>query len=571
MQWKSWLVVGAALTLVVFGACGKDKPTGPQTGMIAVSSDPSGARIYIDGEYTRKVTPYTLKDIEEGLHALKLTLEHHADWHDTVDVVANDVVIVHAELVSLVGSIAVSSDPSGARIYLDGSNTHKVTPDTLFNVGVGSRVIKLTLFRHLDWVDTVRVGSDSLTVVEATIIPESGKIVVTSSPGGAEIWLDGENTNQVTPDTLENVPLGSHTVKLVLESYEEYTRTVYLSRQGEIESVHAMLTLKCPGGIIGDLNLLPEIQIVGLELGIRTIRGIANNIDASVVRVVLWAKTDIWYVQPLIVSPYTTICADGSWQNWTHPWSRMVALLVDTTYIPGSIRLEHPSSDPGVIAWDEYPEPSADRIINFGGYKWKVKTAEAYRAGPGPNYFSGSESDVWLDSDGLHLTTVHRGGKWYCTEVFADHSFGYGIYTFQLGSRVDSLDYRAVFAGFVYESASREIDIEFSRALADPDNAQYVVQPYNNPGNIIRFMMPAAEFSTHRFEWREDRIEFTSWTGLSENPNPGDIIYSWTYTGFDIPPPGGERMRFNLWLFWGEPPLGGRGDEVVIKSFRYQP
>ncbi|MGB5373439.1 MAG: hypothetical protein WBN15_06620, partial [Polyangiales bacterium] len=42
-----------------------------------------------------------------------------------------------------------------------------------------------------------------------------------------------------------------------------------------------------------------------------------------------------------------------------------------------------------------------------------------------------------FDASGLHLTTVQRAEKWYCTEVVLQQSLGYGTYEFRLGSRVD--------------------------------------------------------------------------------------------------------------------------------------
>jgi hypothetical protein len=50
----------------------------------------------------------------------------------------------------------------------------------------------------------------------------------------------------------------------------------------------------------------------------------------------------------------------------------------------------------------------------------------------------------------------------------------------------------------------------------------------------------------------------------------GDVIHEWDYRGPDIPPPGGERMRFNLWLFRGSAPDSGQGDAVVVDSFSFQ-
>lgn len=290
-------------------------------------------------------------------------------------------------------------------------------------------------------------------------------------------------------------------------------------------------------------------------------------------RVVLWAKTDRWYVQPFVADPYTEII-DGEWSSFTHPWSRIVALLIDETYEPGATRSYHPAADPGVIAWDECsqalgcPDPSY-RTIDFSGFTWEVKSAEEHRAGPGPNYFSDDESDIFADGDGLHLRTVERDGTWYATEVLLRESLGYGRYTFQLSTRVDNLAYKTVFAGFIYESNEREVDVEFSRFLAAPQNAQYVVQPYTVEGNLHTFDQPAANETTHRFIWSAESLIFESWEGYGPNPTSETAIDSWTYTGDYVPPAGGESFHFNLWLFDGLAPE--HADEVVVRSFSFEP
>jgi hypothetical protein len=309
------------------------------------------------------------------------------------------------------------------------------------------------------------------------------------------------------------------------------------------------------------------INIVNLQPGDNTVHGRANILDTALYRVVLWAKTDRWYVQPSIANPYTFVQSDGTWSNSTYPWDRMVALLVDLTYDPGSIRDYHPSMDPGVVCWDEYPHKSI-KYFNWSNHRWRIKKGDLL--GPGPNYFSDDTANVWIDQENrLHLKIDYRDNKWYCAEVVLDHSLGYGLYTFKLDSRVDSLDYNTIFAGFIYEMIDEEFDIEFSQRLADPFNAQYVAQPWYTPGNIEFFNMPSSSKTSHSFEWRSDRIICNSWNGHSDTPTGATLIHSWTYTGEDIPMPGGERMIFNLYLFGGEAPVQGLEDEAIITSFQY--
>jgi len=57
------------------------------------------------------------------------------------------------------------------------------------------------------------------------VTPTKGNIFITSSPSGAQIWLQGVNTTQVTPDTLMNITPGSYLVTLKLQNYEDTTFT----------------------------------------------------------------------------------------------------------------------------------------------------------------------------------------------------------------------------------------------------------------------------------------------------------------------------------------------------------
>ena len=78
--------------------------------------------------------------------------------------------------------------------------------------------------------------------------------------------------------------------------------------------------------------------------------------------------------------------------------------------------------------------------IQFSGYTWMVKKS-AGKVGPGPNYFSDSTANVFVDTAGrLHLRMTKSRNKWYCAEVICTQSLGYGTYRFYLDSAVDALD-----------------------------------------------------------------------------------------------------------------------------------
>ena len=211
------------------------------------------------------------------------------------------------------------------------------------------------------------------------------------------------------------------------------------------------------------------------------------------------------------------------------------------------------------------------RIISFAGYDWVVEDSDESTVGPGPNYFSSSEDNVWVDNQGrLHLKIVQRDGKWYCSKVALWNAYGYHKYVFYLDSRVDQLDKNVVAGLFAYLSDEQEIDIEVSKwGKANNDNCQFAVQPSTNAGNKVRFNLPLKDdYSTHFFNWQKDSIEFGSYLGKSLTPPEEDVVKTWTYTGKDIPTSPDLRIKINLWLFKGKFPSDNQDNELIIKDFK---
>lgn len=209
---------------------------------------------------------------------------------------------------------------------------------------------------------------------------------------------------------------------------------------------------------------------------------------------------------------------------------------------------------------------TAAGILQFSGYNWMVKESGDSKVGPGPNYFSAH--GVRVDNNGLHLKAELRKNRLYCAEVVSLERFGFGTYRFQTGPEVTQLDRNLVLGMFTWSDAAdyhhREIDIEISRwGQAGNDNAQFVVQPYTDPENILRFMLPAHHPAfTHSFIWTPGQVFFES--------RSGGALIKRAVMKHDIPEPGGERARINVWSM--APRLAGDGvTEIVMKRFEFEP
>jgi hypothetical protein len=296
-----------------------------------------------------------------------------------------------------------------------------------------------------------------------------------------------------------------------------------------------------------------------------------------------------WWSKPTCAQEVTPINPDGTWstsivtggsdQNAT----RIAALLVSTNYnqpcvlglanLPATIYSQ-------AIAHAIVTRPSPGvRFLSFSGYDWWVKTGTA--VGPGPNNFSDSTNNVWVDTNGwLHVAITKSNTQWQCAEIISARSFGYGSYRFEVNSNIDAVDLNTTLGMFTWSDdpayTDREIDVEASRwdDSSDTDNTQFVIQPPTNSANLVRYRTPPADIdSTHLFTWQSNQVSWIAVKGAYTPPvAKSNLIRSYTFTTAPaVPQNGDECVHINFWLINGNPPANGQPSAFVIKSFRFVP
>ena len=280
------------------------------------------------------------------------------------------------------------------------------------------------------------------------------------------------------------------------------------------------------------LKAAPAIQITNVPAygAYGNLGGIVFNADPARQRVAVFIYVGGgWYSKPTCAQPLTAIQPDGSWTANITPVASdinatiIAALLVSSNYnqacVLGAAGLPLTVSQQALAsAYVSRFNPVA-RQFTFCDYAWWIKNS-ASLAGPGPNYFSDSTNNVWMDASGrLHLKLTHRNNQWQCAEVISARSFGYGQYRFTVSAPVDSLDPGVVLGLFTWSNDSaynyREIDVELARwnNALDPNNSQFVVQPAG-AGQLQRFAVPAGVTnSTFTFTWQPGRVDFQALRG----------------------------------------------------------
>lgn len=292
-------------------------------------------------------------------------------------------------------------------------------------------------------------------------------------------------------------------------------------------------------------------------------------------QIVLYAHSGAWWVQPFTAHPLTNILPDGTWRNSTHLGTEYAALLVDSSYRPPSKIESLPVIGNGVIAVATVKGKEttviAQKTVHFSGYDWIVRRASSSRGGETNDY---DPENAWLDKNGfLHLRMGERNGKWSCAEVSLPRSLGYGTYRFVVQDTA-SLIPSAVVGLFTWDEVAsvgfrNELDIELSRwGNPKSKNAQYVVQPFYVPENIVRFMVPSGTV-THTFRWEPSKVSFESVQGAGHNV--GAKSFSEHVFTSGIPTPANETIHLNLYDYYHSKNSSQQPSEVVIEKFEYLP
>jgi hypothetical protein len=110
-------------------------------------------------------------------------------------------------------NLSIGSVPDGAEIFLDGIRTGLLTPATIPHVSTGYHRISITAPERIPVTSLIHIaGSEcaegGYTVQYPLEWYGSGSINLTSDPPGAAVSFIGLKTGEVTPCTLEGIPLG---------------------------------------------------------------------------------------------------------------------------------------------------------------------------------------------------------------------------------------------------------------------------------------------------------------------------------------------------------------------------
>ena len=294
-------------------------------------------------------------------------------------------------------------------------------------------------------------------------------------------------------------------------------------------------------------------------------------------RIVVYARSGPWWVQPWPDNPLIPIQADSTWSTPTHLGFEYAALLVEPRYQPPPTMDVAPSQGGAVVAVAIVkgvgdPQFAPTRPLHFSGYDWEVRTIASDRGGLN-NLYDGD--NAWTDASGaLHLRIKKKADRWSCAEVVLTRSLGYGTYVWTVRD-ISKLEPAIVLSMNTFDDWGgdqhyRELDVEISRwgDAASKNNAQYGIQPFYVPGNVALFAAPSGTL-THSMHWESGRASFKTVRGSSMRTG-APVVSEHVFTA-GVPTPGQERVQLFFYIVASDKSPLQKDSEVVIEKFEYLP
>jgi len=217
-----------------------------QAGYLRIESKPPGALVIIDGMLIG-MTPVTYPVNPSETAPLTITVSANGYHSYTVSytptVSPGKTAYISAELVPTgsLGTLVVKSQPTGALVMVDEGKGQQ-SPWTYQDIRAGGHLVQAYLSGYKPYATIVDIPDGGTITADAVLQPlsEVGIIQAKSSPGGADVYVDGIYRGS-TAATIGNVAAGTHFVLLKAVGYQDWTGLVEVETK-KITSLEIPLT-----------------------------------------------------------------------------------------------------------------------------------------------------------------------------------------------------------------------------------------------------------------------------------------------------------------------------------------
>ena len=195
----------------------------PNWGDIAFSTEPPGARIFVDDTDTGLRTDGVVQ-ILDGEHDIRLTLPGHRSHRQRILVTAGEErTLPGVKLQRADGTLVVRTRPAGAGVTVDGRFQGEAPVSIALQSG---RSYEVQAFKggFAPRSAPVRLNSGEERILNLNLEELTGRVIVQADPAEARLFIDGRPAGTANR-TLE-LPVRPHRLEIRLDGYAGYRREI---------------------------------------------------------------------------------------------------------------------------------------------------------------------------------------------------------------------------------------------------------------------------------------------------------------------------------------------------------
>lgn len=195
----------------------------PNWAEVGVTSTPSGAEIFIDGEATGQSTPSVIEALA-GEREISLALPGHKTHRQRILAQAGlPMKLAPISLVQADAQLKLTSSPSGAGITVNGQFMGS-TPTQLDVKSAQELNVSVILNGYANFNQTLQLNRGQAQSLHADLQQLEGAVVIRTQPTDA--WLTVDNQLRGAANQTLNLPIRAHQIAIGLEGYAGYSQTI---------------------------------------------------------------------------------------------------------------------------------------------------------------------------------------------------------------------------------------------------------------------------------------------------------------------------------------------------------
>jgi serine/threonine protein kinase len=226
-------------------------------GQLTINSTPEGAEVHIDGRSDAGwVTPFNLPGLSPGQHTVTVSRVGYAAETRAIDVGSGSKSFLVIQLAQLTASANITSQPSGAEIFVDGKDTGRVTPSQISVDKPGAHIFLLSKQGYLEESANATLQAGQLFHLASTLKPLGsaddiklggkfkklfgggdtagmGAVSIKTQPKGAQVAINNRILDKFSPVDFFLNP-GTYVVDITLSGFKPVHRVIEVQKSGKL-------------------------------------------------------------------------------------------------------------------------------------------------------------------------------------------------------------------------------------------------------------------------------------------------------------------------------------------------